>query len=91
MILKDHTALRELPKCGRVLFADEIRTHPVPNHNHHMAIRISGQHVERNDAGEDRDRNFAPHGAIMRCILRVRMLKMLLPPPGRGDRNDDCR
>ena len=38
MISKSHSALRQFPKCGCVLFAHEIGTHPVPNHHDHVSL-----------------------------------------------------
>ncbi len=38
MIAKRHAIFREPPKRGRVLLANKIRTHPIPDHNHHVSI-----------------------------------------------------
>src|SRR5205807_9197893 len=36
MILKYDAGLCQLPKRGRILLADKIWAHAVPNHDHHM-------------------------------------------------------
>src|SRR5438046_4840743 len=50
MISKSDAALRQFPERGCGLFADEIRPHPVPNHDHHMfpsANRSLGRSILR--------------------------------------------
>ena len=38
MIPKNHSLFRQLPQRRRVLFADEIRAHPVPHHDDNVAL-----------------------------------------------------
>ena len=40
MITKSDSFARQFPKRWGIFFCYEIRTHPVPNYNHHMSPRF---------------------------------------------------
>ena len=50
VISKRHSLMRKLPQCRRILFAHEIRPHPVPDDDHDMARLIQCLRCERNRA-----------------------------------------
>src|SRR5881394_1080176 len=50
MIAKSDSLARQLPKGWRILFGNEIRTHPVPDHDNDVARLIRGLRSGRKSA-----------------------------------------